>query len=357
MLGVGEVFIGDECVLVVDVLVCVGLQLIELGVKEGFVLFNGMQFFIVYVLVGLFEIEIVFQVVLVIGVLLVEVVKGLDMLFDLCIYVIRGQCGQIVIVVMLCVLMQGLEICELYCDNDVCVQDLYCLCCQLQVMGVVLDILCQVVIMLEIEVNGVFDNLLVFIDIGEVLFGGNFYVELVVFVVDMLVMVVCEIGLISECCLVMLVDLVLFGLLVFLILCLGLNFGFMILQVIVVVLVLENKQWVYLVSVDLILILVNQEDYVLMVVYGVCCLMQMVENVVNVIGIELLVVVQGCDFYGLLCFSVMLESVCVILCVQVLILEEDCYFYLDMVIVMNLVCSGVLVQGFVDLLLIVELWV
>lgn len=50
--------------------------------------------------------------------------------------------------------------------------------------------------MFEIEVNVVMDNLLVLLDVGLIVLGGNFYVEFVGFVVDMIVLVVLEIGVI-----------------------------------------------------------------------------------------------------------------------------------------------------------------
>lgn len=132
-------------------------------------------------------------------------------------------------------------------------------------MGVCLIQLCQMKEVLLVEVNVVFDNLLVFVDVGEVIFGGNFYVELVVMVVDNLVLVIVEIGVLLEWCIVLMMDKYMLQLLLFLVKNGGVNFGFMIVLVIVVVFVSENKVLVYLYSVDSLLILVNQEDYVLMV--------------------------------------------------------------------------------------------
>lgn len=117
--------------------------------------------------------------------------------------------------------------------------------------------MCYVVDVLLVEVNVVLDNLLIFLDIGEVLLGGNFYVEFVVFVVDNFVFVVLEIGVLVECCIVLLIDVMLLGLFLFFVKDGGVNFGFMIVYVMVVVFVLENKMFVYLVLVDLLLILVN----------------------------------------------------------------------------------------------------
>lgn len=86
------------------------------------------------------------------------------------------------------------------------------------------------------EVNGVSDNLLVFVEnnddvdmlIGDILFGGNFYVEIVVMVVDMLVIVLFEIGVLLECRMLLMIDMYLSGLLLFLVENGGVNLGFMI---------------------------------------------------------------------------------------------------------------------------------
>ena len=135
MLGVGEAYIGDERLPATDALARAGLQPIDLGAKEGLALLNGTQFSTAYALAGLFEIETVFQAALVTGALSVEAAKGSDTPFDPRIHAIRGQRGQIATAATLRTLMQGSGIRESHRDNDVRVQDPYCLRCQPQVMG------------------------------------------------------------------------------------------------------------------------------------------------------------------------------------------------------------------------------
>lgn len=341
LFGEGKVWVcGGEWLLVIEVLCQVGLELIILVVKEGLVLFNGIQVLIVFVLCGLFEVEDLFVFVVVCGVLIIEVVLGLCCLFDVCIYEVCGQCGQIDVVVLYCyLLIDDSVILQLY-YNCSKVQDLYFLCCQLQVMGVCLMQICQVVEVLLVEVNVVFDNLLVFVVENDVIFGGNFYVELVVMVVDNIVLVIVEIGLFFECCIVLMMDSYMLQLLLFFVKNGGVNFGFMIVQVMVVVLVSENKVLLYLYSVDSLFIFVNQEDYVFMVLVVGCCLWVMVENICGVLVVEWLVVVQGLDMCEGLIISLLLEEVCYLLCECVLYYMQDCYFVLDIdnVIVFLVVC-------------------
>ena len=187
-------------------------------------------------------------------------------------------------------------------------QDPYCLRCQPQVMGAVLDLLRQAATTLGIEANGVSDNPLIFADTDEALSGGNFHAEPVAFAADMIALALCEIGSIAERRIAMLVDPALSGLPAFLTPLPGLNSGFMIPQVTAAALVSENKSRAYPASVDSIPTSANQEDHVSMAAHGARRLLPMAENLANVLGIEYLAAVQGCDFHAPLKSSTVLES-------------------------------------------------
>ena len=348
MLGVGEALIAGERLPALDALERVGLAPLELGAKEGLALLNGTQFSTAYALAGLFEIETVFQSALVTGALSVEAAKGSDTPFDPRIHAIRGQRGQIVTAAALRALMQGSAIRESHRDNDVRVQDPYCLRCQPQVMGAALDIMRQAATTLEIEANGVSDNPLVFTDTAEALSGGNFHAEPVAFAADMLAMAVCEIGSISERRTAMLVDPALSGLPAFLTPRPGLNSGFMIPQVTAAALVSENKQRAYPASVDSIPTSANQEDHVSMAAHGARRLLPMAENAANVVGIELLAAAQGCDFHAPLRSSATLETIRGLLRERVPTLQEDRYFHPDILAATDLVRSGALLRHLAD---------
>ncbi len=345
MIGVGEAFVAGVRMPAEAALQQTGLQALVLGAKEGLALLNGTQYSTAYALAGLFEIETVFQAALVTGALSVEAAKGSDTPFDPRIHSIRGQRGQIATAAVLRELMQGSAIRESHRDNDVRVQDPYCLRCQPQVMGAALDVIRQAATTLEIEANGVSDNPLVFTDTGEALSGGNFHAEPVAFAADMLAMAICEIGSISERRTAMLVDPALSGLPAFLTPKPGLNSGFMIPQVTAAALVSENKQRAYPASVDSIPTSANQEDHVSMAAHGARRLLAMAENAANVIGIELLAAGQGCDFHAPLRSSPALEQVRSTLRAQVPTLVDDRYFHPDMVAATALVRAGALTAG------------
>ncbi len=343
MIGVGEIFIGDERLPAADALQRVGLAPIELAAKEGLALLNGTQFSAANALAGLFEAERLFQSALVAGALSTEAAKGSDTPFDPRIHTLRRHAGQIEVAAALRGLMAGSAIRASHLEGDTRVQDPYCLRCQPQVMGAALDLMRQAGTTLEIEANGVSDNPLIFAETNEALSGGNFHAEPVAFAADMIALAICEIGSIAERRVAMLVDPALSGLPAFLTPKPGLNSGFMIPQVTAAALVSENKQRAYPASVDSIPTSANQEDHVSMAAHGARRLLGMAENAIGVIAIEWLAAAQGVDFHAPLQSSPALEAARRLLRSSVPALTDDRHFHPDIAAANVLVCSGALV--------------
>lgn len=316
-----------------------GLGPIELIAKEGLALLNGTQFSTALALAGLIEAEALFGTALIAGALSTEAAKGTDAPFDPRIHAIRGHAGQAEAADALLQLMAGSAIRASHRADDPRVQDPYCLRCQPQVMGAVLDLMRQAAATLIIEANGVSDNPLVFSANDTVLSGGNFHAEPVAFAADMLAMAICEIGSLAERRVAMLVDPALSGLPPFLTPRPGLNSGFMIPQVTAAALVSENKQRAYPASVDSIPTSANQEDHVSMAAHGSRRLLPMAENLAAILSIELLAGVQGCDFHGL-ASSEALERVRALIRRDIARLEEDRYFHTDIAAALALVRQG-----------------
>lgn len=341
MTGVGEITLpGGRRIAARAALESADLAPLILGPKEGLALLNGTQFSTACALAGLFESENVFQTALVTGALSTEAAKGSDTPFDPRIHTLRRQTGQIEAATALRALMSGSAIRASHRTGDPRVQDPYCLRCQPQVMGAVLDLLRYAASTLEREANGVTDNPLIFPDSGEALSGGNFHAEPVAFAADAIAIALCEIGSLTERRIAMLVDPTLSGLPAFLTPCPGLNSGFMLPQVTAAALVSENKQRAYPASVDSIPTSANQEDHVSMAAHGARRLDPMSANVVAIVGIELLAAAQGCDFHKGLTSSAALESVRGLLRSHVPVLSNDRYLYADMQQAIQLVRSG-----------------
>jgi len=340
MIGVGEIEYRGERLDASEGLARAGLEPLELGPKEGLALLNGTQFSCAYALAGLFEAELVFQSALVTGALATEAARGSDTPFDPRIHALRGHAGQIEAAAALRALMAESAIRASHLKNDTRIQDPYCLRCQPQVMGAVLDLLRQAAATLGTEANCVSDNPLIFPETDEALSGGNFHAEPVAFAADMIALAICEIGSIAERRIAMLVDPALSGLPAFLTPRPGLNSGFMIPQVTAAALVSENKQRAMPASVDSIPTSANQEDHVSMAAHGARRLLDMAANASAVIGIELLAAGQGCDFNAPLTSSPALEAVRARLRQAVPMLDDDRHFHPDIEAATALVRTG-----------------
>ncbi|MBU1378505.1 MAG: histidine ammonia-lyase [Alphaproteobacteria bacterium] len=345
LIGVGEVFVGDERKPAARALADAGLAPLDLGPKEGLALLNGTQFSTANALAALFDAERVFRAALVTGALSTEAAKGSDTPFDHRIHALRRQPGQIETGDALRGLMAGSAIRASHLKDDERVQDPYCLRCQPQVMGACLDILRQAATTLGYEANGVTDNPLIFSDTDEALSGGNFHAEPVAFAADMIALAICEIGSLAERRVAMLVDPALSGLPAFLTPKPGLNSGFMIPQVTAAALVSENKQMAYPASVDSIPTSANQEDHVSMAAHGARRLHAMAQNAASVVGIELLAAAQGCDFHAPLTSSTSLEAARTLVRAEVPHLSDDRHFHPDLVAAIAMVRSGALADG------------
>ena len=155
---------------------------------------------------------------------------------------------------------------------------------------------------MQIELNAVSDNPLIFIDeqSGEVsvLSGGNFHGEPLAIAMDYLGIAMSELGNISERRLTRLTDessnahvlpafLTERG---------GLNSGFMITQYTAAALATENKVLAHPASVDTIPTSANVEDHVSMGLTAGLKLRQINDNVERILAIELLAAAQGIDF-------------------------------------------------------------
>lgn len=344
LIGAGEATYKGKRLPAAEALAKAGLTPVRLGPKEGLALLNGTQTSTALALAGLFGIEAGFRAALVSGAFSVDAAKGSAAPFDARIHALRGQPGQIAVAGALRDLMAGSQI---LASHEGCgkIQDPYCLRCQPQVMGAVLDLLRQAGQVLEREANAVTDNPLVFTDTGEAISGGNFHAEPVAFAADQIALAACEIGSICERRVALLTDPAVSGLPAFLTPNPGINSGFMIAHVTAAALVSENKQKAYPASVDSIPTSANQEDHVSMATHGAFRLLKMAENLHAVVGIEALSAVQGMDFHDGLTSSPRLEKARKALREAVPAYGDDRYFASDIEAARGLVATGALADA------------
>jgi histidine ammonia-lyase len=345
MLGVGQIWVEGRMRPAGEALADAGLQPLTLGPKEGLALLNGTQFSTAYAQAGLFEAEVVFRSALISGALATDAARGSDAPFDERIHRLRRHRGQARVAAALRDLMAGSAIRSSHLTGDDRVQDPYCLRCQPQVMGAVLDLLGHAAGTLQTEANGVSDNPLIFPETGEALSGGNFHGEPVAFAADQIAIALCEIGSMAERRVAMLVDPSLSGLPPFLSPRSGVNSGLMMTQITAAALVAENKTRAVPASVDSIPTSANQEDHVSMSAHAARRLPPMAENAAAVVAIELLVAAQGCDFLAPIPSSPRLERVRSLIRGVVPTLGDDRYLQPDIEAAIGLVRSGAVVEA------------
>ena len=345
MIGVGDAELDGVRMPAADALVRAGLHPAALGPKEGLALLNGTQFSTAFALAGLFAAERLLQAGLVAGALSVDAARGSDTPFDPRLHALRRHGGGIATAAALRALLDGSAIRGSHRHGDDRVQDPYCLRCQPQVMGAVLDLLRQAAATLETEANGVSDNPLVFPDTEEALSGGNFHAQPVAFAADMVALGLCEVGSISERRTAMLIDPALSRLPAFLTPRPGLHSGFMLPQVTAAALVAENKARAAPCSVDSIPTSANQEDHVSMAAHAARRLLPMADNLASILGIELLAAAQGCDFHAPLRSSPALERVRAAVRAAVPGMDGDRYLHPDLLAAAALVRDGALARA------------
>ncbi|MDX1644016.1 MAG: histidine ammonia-lyase, partial [Thermoanaerobaculia bacterium] len=272
-----------------------GIEAIVLEAKEGLALINGTQAMTALLVLSLLEARHLSRVADLVGALSTDALRGSDTAFDPRLHALRAHPGQIASAANLWRLLEGSEIRESHRLGDLRVQDAYCVRCMPQVHGAVRDVAADVARKVEIEINSVTDNPLVFPDQGEVLSGGNFHGEPMALAADYLALAVAELGSIAERRIDKLTDETFSGLPPFLVAESGLNSGFMLAQVTAAALASENKTLAYPASVDSIPTSAGKEDHVSMGMGAALKLGRVVANVRQILAIELLAAAQGVD--------------------------------------------------------------
>ena len=151
---------------------------------------------------------------------------------------------------------------------------------------------------IEIEINSVTDNPIIFPETNEGISGGNFHGQPMALSLDFLGIALSELANISERRIERLVNPTLSGLPAFLVEHGGLNSGFMIVQYSAAALVSENKVLAHPASVDSIPSSANQEDHVSMGTIAARKAKEIMENVRRVLAMEIMCACQGIDLRG-----------------------------------------------------------
>ena len=302
----GEAFVDGTLVSGIAAMQAAGLERIVLGPKEGLALTNGTSFSTAQAALALADAENLLETAQITAAMSIEALTGFGDAFLPQIHEARGHRGQIEVAARIRELLAGSEFIDGDIDRDPVrqpPQDAYSLRCTPQVLGAVKDTLRFVRGIVETEINAATDNPLVFPDLPQsralkAVSGGNFHAEYLAFASDFLSIVVTEIGNIAERRLFRLTDGTLNrGLPDMLIASeqVGMDCGFMLPQYLAAALVSDCKTLAHPDSVDSIPTSANQEDHVSMANNAGRHARQVVSNIENVIGIELLMAAQALE--------------------------------------------------------------
>ncbi len=209
-------------------------------------------------------------------------------------HTVRGQRGQIHVAKNIRMLTNGCEM--LASSQGKRVQDAYALRCIPQVHGAVRDALEYIKEKVDIELNAVTDNPLLFEEDEAVISGGNFHGEPMALPFDFLGIACAELASISERRTERMVNHTLSnGLTPFLTVNGGVNSGFMIVQYSAASMASENKVLAHPACVDSIPSSAGQEDFVSMGTTAARKAGMILQNTLSVLAYELLTACQAVD--------------------------------------------------------------
>ncbi len=343
LIGLGRVRYHGEIRPAEDVLKQFELEPMKLGPKEGLGLINGTQFIVAYSVLFADKFAKLLDLADVIGALSLEGLQGSARPFKQRLHALRPYKGNIKTAARLTALLNGSDILKSHEDCDR-VQDPYSFRCMPAVHGASRNALDHIVQMLEIELNSVTDNPVLFDD-GDSISGGNFHGQPMALPMDYAALAAAELGSISERRSFLLLE-GKYGLPAMLINNAGVNSGFMIPQYTAAALVTENKTRCFPASADSIPTGMGQEDHVSMGSISARKAWEVVGNVEHILSIELLYAAQALEFRRPRRSSEILENIHAFIRQHVSYVENDRVFSEDMEILHGLISDGKL-AGFI----------
>src|SRR5439155_15220567 len=296
-IGEGEAYFQGKKMAGGKALQVTGITPLQVEAKEGIALVSGTEATLALLALSLRSSEIMIDSADVAAALSLDASRATPAVFDERISLVRPFPGQAKTARNIVRLNRGSEIRESHRSpkKDDRVQDACSMRCTAQVHGAVRDALANVRRTVEIGLNSVSDNPLVFADSEEVISCGNFDGQQLAMAADQMAVAIATLAGISERRVEHMTNPYTSLLPPFLVQESGLNTGFMTVQVTAAALASELKALAAPHSVDSISTSGNQEDYVAMGMSGVRRLRRMLDNVQNVLAIEFLAACQGID--------------------------------------------------------------
>jgi histidine ammonia-lyase len=295
LIGEGEAWLGDRRMPAALALRGAGLQPLALEAKEGLALINGTQLSTALACLALVDAQRVWEAAVAAAALSTEVLLGSFKPAHSRVQALRPYAGAVETARRLLAYSEDSALVASHADCGR-VQDAYSLRCVPQVMGAAFDLIRHVEEQLDVEINSVNDNPLVFADTGEVVSAGLFHAEPVAMAADCLKIAVAEIASLSERRIDRLLDGRVSDLPAALANAPGLESGYMLAQYTAAALVSENKVLAHPASVDSIPTGAGIEDHVSMAPIAGRHARAVVENAARVVALELLCACRALEF-------------------------------------------------------------
>ncbi|WP_025640628.1 histidine ammonia-lyase [Schnuerera ultunensis] len=294
MLGEGEAYYQGIRMSGKEAMEKAGIPTIQLTSKEGLALINGTPVMTAIGGLAAYDALNLTKIADISAALTIEALNGIIDAYDERVHTIRPHKGQIDCAKNLLNLTKSSQLTSK--QGEIRVQDAYTLRCIPQIHGASRDAINYVIEKINIELNSVTDNPLIFADDKKVISGGNFHGQPMALAFDFLGIALSELANSSERRIERLVNPQLSGLPGFLTEKGGLNSGFMIPQYTAAALVSENKVLAHPASVDSIPSSANQEDHVSMGTIAARKAKEILYNTTRVLAIELYAAAQAIDF-------------------------------------------------------------
>ncbi|WP_316815667.1 histidine ammonia-lyase [Pedobacter nyackensis] len=342
LIGLGKVHYKGNIVATEGLLKEFGLSPIALSAKEGLALINGTQFIAAHAVKVVARFHNVLATADITAAMMLEGLMGSVKPFDEGLHQLRPYAGNQHVAANIRNLLADSEIVNSHLDCAK-VQDPYSLRCIPQVHGASRNAWLHLKDTLEIEINSVTDNPIIFSE-DLTISGGNFHGQPIAMPLDYACLAASEIGNISDRRIYLSLEGNTEGVPKLLMRETGLNSGFMILQYTSAALASENKGLCFPASADSIPTSLGQEDHVSMGSISGRKALQVIENVEKILGIELFCAAQAMDYHAPLKSGKMVTAVHDFVRSKIEHLEEDQIMYEMMEKAIEMVQNGTILQ-------------
>jgi histidine ammonia-lyase len=342
LIGFGQVHYKGNIISTAELFEEHGITAIHLGPKEGLALINGTQFIAAHGVKVIEKLHNLLATADLTAAMMLEGLLGSIKPFSAELHKLRPFKGNMHVAATMRNLLQGSEIVVSHA-NCTRVQDPYSLRCIPQVHGASRNAWLHLKELLEIELNSVTDNPVIFSE-DLTISGGNFHGQPLAMALDYACLAASELGNIADRRIYLSLEGITPAVPKLLLKETGLNSGFMILQYTSAALASENKGLCFPASADSIPTSLGQEDHVSMGSISGRKALQVIYNVEKILGIELFCAAQALDFHAPLQSGKIPVAIHKLVRQQVPHIEQDQIMYDLMQNCIDLVSKGTLPQ-------------